>query len=46
MASTDRAAISVMDSPPGKRTAEGWVCTVAHSFSLLSSFRVRPVHSP
>ncbi len=39
MAPTARADISVIDSPPGKRTADGCCCTVAQSFSLLSSLQ-------
>ena len=41
-----RADISVIDSPPGKRTAEGCCCTALQSLSLLSSRSDLPVHSP
>ena len=45
-AATTRACIAAIASPPGKTTADGWVCTVFHSGSLSSSLMVRPCHSP
>ena len=45
-ASTARACMADIDSPPGKAAAEGWAWTVRHSFSLASSLSVRPCHSP
>jgi hypothetical protein len=46
MAVVARAAISLIASPFGKRTAEGWVWTFDQSFSLTSSDNLRPVQSP
>ena len=39
-------ASPTIDSPPGKVAADGWACTVAHSFSLARSLSGRPCHSP
>ena len=41
-----RADISGIDSPPGNRAPEGWVCTVRQSFSLASFLSSWPVQSP
>ncbi len=43
---TARACMAAIDSPPGKAAADGWVCTIFHSFSLASSLSGRPCQSP
>ena len=45
-ASTARACICGIDSPPGNVAADGLVCTVFQSACLASSFSGRPCHSP
>jgi len=46
IAATARACMPAMDSPPGKTTADGWVCTVAHRGSVARSLSARPCHWP